>query len=224
MKVCTKCKVEKELTEFYPIKNKKNQFRCYCKSCCIYLRKEYTKNNKYKIKEYVDKNYLKISEQKKTYYINIKEKRKQYVLDNKEEVSKKRRQYYLNSKSKLTLDEKKYKQQKINKRNKEKKINNPIFKLRGNITTLIGNSIKNNGYKKKSKLNIILGCTFEEFKIHLENQFTEGMSWNNHGKWHLDHIYPVSLAKTEEEVIKLNHYTNFQPLWAIDNIRKSNKI
>jgi hypothetical protein len=85
-------------------------------------------------------------------------------------------------------------------------------------------SIKGKGYTKKSKTNEILGCSFKEFKQHLELQFTEGMTWNNAGKWHLDHIYPVSLSKDENELIKLNHYTNFQPLWAEDNIRKGNKI
>ena len=64
----------------------------------------------------------------------------------------------------------------------------------------------------------------EELKIHLGNKFREGMSWDNYGEWHLDHIIPISSANTEEEIIKLNHYTNFQPLWAIDNIKKGNKI
>ena len=50
------------------------------------------------------------------------------------------------------------------------------------------------------------------------------MSWNNAGEWHIDHIYPISLATDENHLIKLNHYTNFQPLLALDNIRKSNKI
>jgi hypothetical protein len=50
------------------------------------------------------------------------------------------------------------------------------------------------------------------------------MTWENQGQWHLDHIYPISLAKNEQEVIKLNHYTNFQPLWAKDNLTKHNKI
>jgi hypothetical protein len=50
------------------------------------------------------------------------------------------------------------------------------------------------------------------------------MDWNNQGQWHLDHIYPVSLATNETHLIKLNHYTNFQPLWAIDNIKKGNKL
>ena len=85
-------------------------------------------------------------------------------------------------------------------------------------------SIKNKGYSKKSKTNKILGCDFETFKAHLERQFTKGMNWSNQGKWHLDHIYPISLAKDENHFIELNHYTNFQPLWAFDNFSKGNKI
>ena len=50
------------------------------------------------------------------------------------------------------------------------------------------------------------------------------MTLENHGEWHLDHIIPLAIAKTEEEIIKLNHYTNFQPLWAIDNLKKGAKI
>jgi hypothetical protein len=90
--------------------------------------------------------------------------------------------------------------------------------------TLISGSFYRKGYTKKSRTYQILGCTFEEFKLHIEKQFTIGMNWENKGKWHLDHIYPISLAKDEEELIRLNHYTNFQPMWAIDNIKKSNKI
>ena len=59
---------------------------------------------------------------------------------------------------------------------------------------------------------------------HLESKFTEEMSFDNYGKWHIDHIIPISSAKTEEDIIRLNHYTNFQPLWAVDNLRKSNKV
>ena len=107
---------------------------------------------------------------------------------------------------------------------KNKKLNEPLFKLRCNISTLINVSIKRQGYSKKSKTYEYLGCTFEEFKKYLEVKFIDGMNWSNAGEWHLDHIYPTSLAKDEEELKRLNHYTNFQPLWAIDNIRKGNKI
>jgi len=57
----------------------------------------------------------------------------------------------------------------------------------------------------------------------LEHQFKEGMNWDNQGKWHIDHIIPLSSGNTEEEIIKLCHYTNLQPLWAIDNMKKGSK-
>lgn len=79
------------------------------------------------------------------------------------------------------------------------------------------------GYNKRSKTFKILGVTFDEFKIYIENLFREGMSWSNYGEWHLDHKVPISWAKTEEEVYKLNHYSNFQPLWASENTNKGNK-
>jgi hypothetical protein len=69
-----------------------------------------------------------------------------------------------------------------------------------------------------------LGIDYEGFYKHIENQFTDGMTWDNRGLWELDHKIPVSLGKTEEEIIKLNHYTNFQPLWKKDNIVKSDKV
>ena len=70
----------------------------------------------------------------------------------------------------------------------------------------------------------MIGCDLKTIKAHLEKQFTKGMNWENQGKWHVDHIIPCASAKTEEELIKLFHYTNLQPLWAIDNILKKDKI
>lgn len=72
----------------------------------------------------------------------------------------------------------------------------------------------------------LLGCSIDDFLQHLESQFTEGMSWGNQGEWHIDHIKPCSsfdLSK-EDEQRKCFHYTNLQPLWAIDNIKKGSKI
>ena len=68
-----------------------------------------------------------------------------------------------------------------------------------------------------------------EFKQYLENQFTEGMNWENYGvgsnnnTWHIDHKTPISSASSISEVYNLNHYTNLRPMWGSDNIRKSNK-
>jgi hypothetical protein len=92
------------------------------------------------------------------------------------------------------------------------------------IRSLIYKSIKRGGWIKNSRTHQILGCSFKEFKIYIENKFTEGMNWQNRGEWHFDHIYPLSLAKNEKHLIELNHYTNFQPLWAKDNLKKGNRV
>ena len=72
----------------------------------------------------------------------------------------------------------------------------------------------------------MVGMSSIEFKANLEKQFKDGMSWENYGYrgWHIDHIIPISSANNEEELIKLCHYTNLQPLWAVDNFKKGSKI
>jgi len=85
-------------------------------------------------------------------------------------------------------------------------------------------SFKRNGYTKKSRAHIILGTDWSVVKSHMESLFKEGMTWNNHGEWHIDHIIPISSGKTEDEVVKLCHYSNLQPLWAEENLLKSNTI
>jgi hypothetical protein len=108
------------------------------------------------------------------------------------------------------------------KRNKEDK----VFRFRNSLRQLIYTSFKRGSfnYKKKTKTEFILGCTILEFRNYIESKFTKGMNFENHGEWHLDHIIPLASATTEEEIINLNHYTNFQPLWAEDNRSKGKKI
>jgi hypothetical protein len=98
--------------------------------------------------------------------------------------------------------------------------------LKDNIRSRVSIAFKNKGYKKGSKTENILGISFKDLKIYLENQFKNNMSWQNYGKygWHIDHIIPLSSANTEQELLCLCHYTNLQPLWAKDNLQKSNKI
>ena len=93
--------------------------------------------------------------------------------------------------------------------------NDIIFKVSRSIRTRISKSIKRKNFRKNSKTQEILGCSFEEFKLYLEAKFEPWMSWLNKGLyngepnygWDLDHIIPVSTAKTEEDIIRLNHYT-----------------
>lgn len=89
---------------------------------------------------------------------------------------------------------------------------------------MIANCLKEGGFKKRPRTEQILCCSFDAFKAYIESKFKTGMTWNNRQFWHLDHIIPLASATSEEELLKLNHYTNFQPLWADENIRKSNKI
>jgi hypothetical protein len=78
-------------------------------------------------------------------------------------------------------------------------------------------------YKKTSKVYFYVGCSYEDLRNHIEKQFLKGMSWENHGEWHLDHIIPMALAKTKRDVKKLSNFTNLRPLWRKDNISKKDK-
>jgi len=99
----------------------------------------------------------------------------------------------------------------------------PLFKLSKNLRTRIYYAVKSKGWIKKSSTPEILGCDYETVRKHLENQFIDGMCWKNHGRWHIDHIKPLAKAETQEELYKLCHYTNLQPLWAADNLSKGAK-
>ena len=108
----------------------------------------------------------------------------------------------------------------------EKNKNNPDFKLIKNLRKRLGIFLKSKGMKKNSRMVELLGCSKSFLKDYLENKFKNGMSWKNYGKWHVDHIYPLSKFNFDNpnSLKKACHYSNLQPLWAIDNIKKKNKI
>lgn len=204
-------------------------------------------------KEYNRQNYLKNREERlaaqKAYYSENKERRqaynRQYAIENAEAIKAQRKQYRVENKEKLNaamrdwylknaeyakVQAKEYREanrEKLNEWGKqyraEREKSDPVFKLARRLRTLIYLKISTGGYTKRSKTNVILGCTFEEFKTFIEQKFDDRMSWDNYGQWHLDHIVPVASAVTEGDVIRLNHYTNFQPLWATDNLQKGKK-
>jgi len=86
--------------------------------------------------------------------------------------------------------------------------------------------LRRRNMRKTNRTFKMVGCTPEFLKEYLEKKFKPGMTWQNHTRtgWHIDHIIPLNSAKTPEAVEKLMHYTNLQPLWSKENIRKSNKI
>jgi hypothetical protein len=188
--------------------------------------REYRILNKDKIskinKQYQLNNKERIVKQRKDYYESnrdhIRCTAKEYYQANKDDIIKYSKEYYQANRDRLIKGNKRY----IKKRLME----DQLFKFRVNTRGLIKSSFKrgNNQYKKNAKTEGILCCTINEFKDYISSKFTNGMTLDNHGEWHLDHIIPLATASTEEEIIKLNHYTNFQPLWAKDNLSKGSKI
>ena len=230
VKICQKCGINKKLNEFKingraidgrtnicvkcSRKNEKTQQCVICKHTKEMQEKIYNKNGEkiisytntciecYHEKEIIrgrikgKKNYRNRDEKA---ILRDKEKNKNYRKNNKEKIKKLQNEGY----KKFTS----------------------LQKLRLAISNNIRMSLKTKGYKKKTKTADILGCTIEDFKKYLENKFDTWMNWENRGLyngelnygWDIDHIIPLSSAKTEEEMISLNHYTNLQPLCSYIN-------
>ncbi len=194
-------------------KEKKEERKRYYQKYYLENKDEIDERNK----KYKEEN---IGYDKKYYEIHkneMKIKSKEYYTENRDEILEKSKKYYTDENIKKERNE--YLKKYLKQRKKE----DPLFSLISSIRSLIYSSIKNQGYSKESRTQEILRCSYIELKEYLESKFIEGMSWDNKGEWHIDHIKPTSLAKTKEEIYELNHYTNLQPLWAIDNIKKGNK-
>lgn len=107
-----------------------------------------------------------------------------------------------------------------NARRKERRQSDPLFAMASRFRVNLHQALKSRGLSKTSQSARILGCSWQEFRDRITTQFLPGMSWDNRAEWHLDHIVPLALAKTEQDVRDLNHYSNLRPLWGKDNLRK----
>jgi hypothetical protein len=243
-KVCKKCGIKKPLSEFH---KKLDSYRNSCKECRKEETKKYRENNSEVIKEkkriYYNLNKDEINEVRRTsdlYKIRIQkynkkssEKRKIYYKENyerlsilkkdwreknKEQLKQKRKEYYIKNKVKRREKNLMY----VKKRFKE----DFIFKLKARLRCRIYNYLKRKGYRKNCSSMSLIGIDKDGLRNHIENKFKEGMTWDNYGfyGWHIDHIIPLCSAKSEEELYKLFHYTNLQPLWWNENLSKSSKI
>lgn len=198
MKICTQCEISKPLTEFYRNRNHKDGRSYYCKQC---ERKNSNSENGKAIK--------------KRYKQSLKGKAA-IRRDNTSEKGKLRHAKYEKS-AKGRAKDLKY----MNKRY----ATDSNFRMKAILRSRMREALKNN--KKLATLESLVGCTVPELKVYLESLFEEGMSWDNWAVkgWHIDHIKPCSLFdfKYEDHQRECFHYTNLQPLWAKDNIAKSNK-
>jgi len=247
-KVCSKCKEEKNVCEFSKRKDTKDGLQNKCKKCVkiwkldnrehiLEYNKNYNQKNKDKLNKYNEKwkksnsekvsNYHKIYNQKNKDKLN--EYNKNWKQSNSEKVKESQKKWKENNFEKLKKYQKEWRLHNkniLNEKIKLKKLTNPIFLISCSVRKRMSEYIRKNNILKKNKTFEIIGLNPIELSRYLESQFTEGMSWDNYGYygWHIDHIIPLSSAKTEEELYKLCHYTNLQPLWAGDNLKKSNKI
>lgn len=258
-KCCSRCKVEKLLTDFgmrSAIKEK-HLYRSACLVCQSEMSRNYRLNNQEKVKEsnrilskkYYEKNKEIILAKNKTLEEKIKknEWNRQNRVKNGDVVRQKQRDKwskrlernkelykirYERDKDYINLKQRMYRKENPEKfsiwrrKSYDKLKSDPIAKLAHTIRGRITDTIKSMGYKKNSSIHKLIGIDYNLLKIYIERKFDKGMNWENHGLygWHIDHIAPLSSAKTEEELIKLFHYTNLQPLWSKENISKGAKI
>lgn len=164
MKICNKCNIEKELTDFAGT-------RKICKSCSNKIR----------------------------YQQKVKRRSEDPVYNTE------------------------YKAYEV-KRQRRREATNELAGIKQKFRTNLRSVFSRKGYKKDSKSYQLLGAEWNVVKEHFESLFQEGMTWDNQGEWHIDHIIPVSLGNTEQEIKELCHYKNLQPLWAKDNWDKSDNI
>jgi len=104
-------------------------------------------------------------------------------------------------------------------------LNNPIYKMSMNLRNRLNEFLNIKRLTNTNKTFDMVGCTPTELKAYLEKKFSPGMTWWNHSPkgWHIDHIIPLSRAKNYEDIVKLMHYKNLQPMWAEDNLKKGDK-
>tara|TARA_R110002153_G_scaffold69506_1_gene183731 strand:- start:704 stop:1537 length:834 start_codon:yes stop_codon:yes gene_type:complete len=156
----------------------------------------------------------------KVYREDNKEKRaanaKVYREANKEKLKAKAKAYNEDNKEEIRANQ--------NKIERNRRRTDPVYKMKSSIRSNVLQSFKRKGFTKDSRTFEILGCDYDTFIKHITDKFTDGMSLESHGEWHLDHQIPLALAETEEEVVELCHYTNYQPLWAKDNLEKNDKV
>lgn len=219
-KRCSKCKVEKDISEFGSNKSRKDGLNGYCRPCANADSKEK------KSRLVIDPN------TGETIAARVLTSRKNRST---EEGREKSREASLETKRRKVLDPNTGEIITAGTLSSRKRISSgwysaycrnrravdPLFKLRTNIASLIRCSMQRGGFSKSTKTAALLGCDFEFFQLYIEEQFQEGMSWENNGEWHYDHKIPCSAATDEVELIALQHFSNFQPMWGAENLSKS---
>lgn len=234
MKTCTACKIQKSFDNFHKNKTKLDGYELKCKPCRNTRVMELYYHHKENPKPLIQEGFKKCNDCDLVKTINDFNKRKstkggyrhncricQNLADKidsknrRDKIRKTKQAYYKQNKDKIIRRSADY--------NIHKYKTDLMFRLRSNLRSRIKSILKKKRLNKNNSFIKYLGCTLPEFKAYLESQFAEGMTWDNYGHngWVIDHIIPISRATNEDELYKLNHYSNLQPLWEKDNMIKS---
>lgn len=248
MKQCKKCKEIKDIIEFNKHAKTKDRLRTQCKDCDRNYRESIKEKSIVYFKEYYRNNKEELSQKNKERYDSIKDERnekrrnkyhsdilvrekvskggREYREKNKEKVSESKKKYYEENKDYVSMWKKNHYELIKNNDEYKKKRNESSKKWRENNPHIVAwrNSLRRVllyfNIKKCKKTIELLGYSAEEFRDNIQCKFTEGMSWENWGKWHIDHIIPVSKFDKETTPSIVNALSNLQPLWAEDNFKK----
>jgi hypothetical protein len=222
MKECRKCGEIKEESDFYKKCNS-------CKKCEIE-----------RVKKYISENKEKTSTKRKQRYLENREvelmKKRLYDEKNRENVRKKARErydseaakeYYLINRNEILQRNKEWSD---NNKERHKELNRENTKkwMKSHPHVVVWRQIlyrtikKFNKIKEESTIDM-LGYSAEELRLHIQSLFQEGMSWENWGEWHIDHIKPLNTFNIETPISEVNALSNLRPLWAEDNLRRKKR-
>lgn len=220
MKQCSICGKTKPYSEFHKQASSSDGFGCWCKPCkSVKKRQQYLANRDAvlaRVARYRKSNPEKVALAKAAARLKridaYKEKSRQRYRSNRDAAIKRQAEYRRRNWTAVLARNTKYKRDRLR--------SDPLFRLEYAVRNRTFVAFRDKGYGKKSRTRDLIGCDWSELMAHMQSLFSPGMTMENYGQWHVDHIVPLSSAKTEDELIALCHYTNLQPLWAEDNIRK----
>jgi hypothetical protein len=224
IKVCTKCSLTKNLLEFEANNRTRSGYGSRCNTCARIYFAEYERKNAIRIKDRQSKKYLrnrqavleKLALKRKDPVLNGK------ILKNKEEYRKQNREALRKAARIRSVKPEVLKRR--NEVHKLRKISDPTYSLACTVRRRLTKIFRELGLPKNTCFPDYIGCSKEHFYLHIQRQFSPGMNWKNRSDWDIDHIIPVSWAKTPDGIIRLSHFTNLRPLWKKENERKKNKM
>lgn len=205
----------------------KHFFNNKTQTCSRDCGRELMKFNTYKRKNNLNKisynEYLKLSEKEKIEEEERKSNCKLVIMSNGYKRYYDKDFVYVGREKEYYKEYNKKNRKELREKQRKRMLEDGLYMFKVKVRKFICQSFKRRKEQKMMHTEEVLGCSFEEFMTHICSLFRDGMTIDNYGKWQIDHIIPLSTAVTNEDVVRLCHYTNLQPLWASDNRAKSNK-